>query len=60
MSDRVHKTLLACDGLNRTGQQAPANRDEQCISEFLKLTMSQKMEVIQLARSFLAKNASLL
>lgn len=25
MSDQVHKTLLACDGLNRTGQQAPAS-----------------------------------
>lgn len=25
MSDQVHKTLLACDGLNRTGQEAPAS-----------------------------------
>lgn len=28
MSDQVHKTFLACDGLNRTGQQAPASHGE--------------------------------
>lgn len=27
MSDQVHKTLLACDELNRTGQEAPASHD---------------------------------
>lgn len=27
MSDQVHKTLLACDELNRTGQEAPASRE---------------------------------
>lgn len=27
MSDQVHKTFLACDGLNRTGQEAPVSRE---------------------------------
>lgn len=27
MSEQVHKTLLACDELNRTGQKAPAIHD---------------------------------
>lgn len=50
MSEQVHKILLACDGLNRTGQEAPASHGKEAlINKVVQLTEDELDVFIYLA-----------
>lgn len=54
MSERGTKVHLACDGLNRTGQEAPASHTlkvKRLIMEADKMSDGQLLELIYLAHS---------